>query len=414
MGKNPRDDTRMGKLKTKPRRLTRIDLREDIVRAKVGRVDRDKGVIYGVKILGLESVNDRRYTKDALVKARPLYEGIGVYVNHPEKPNDPRAVRERFGRLVNVRLETDGLYGDLEYLKAHPDAALVTEAAERMPEQFGLSHNAKGEGKEEDGLFVIEEIVSARSVDVVTEPATTGGMFERRTMKTIKIKQLFENSWKKFARKTTKRPRLAAFMKRLVEEDAYDLMEEEPADTEAVPEDHEDALKEGFRASIAHLVDQCLDEGGDGAKECLKKIKELVTAHGKLSAGDDAAEDDMEEEEPAKKDQDAGKEAEKKEKEEAEEQRRDHARLKRKDKARDLCEEAGVTCDKALLEILMHLPDEKAMKRAIEREKGKKPAPSGSSGPRSGASGNDGGASGNADLTEGAGTPEGFLAVLMN
>ena len=40
----------------------RVSLREDLVRlGKPERVDRDAGILYGVKILGLESVNKRRY-----------------------------------------------------------------------------------------------------------------------------------------------------------------------------------------------------------------------------------------------------------------------------------------------------------------------------------------------------------------
>lgn len=39
------------------------------------RVDRDAGVIRGVKLLGLNSRNGRRYREGALVEAIGLYEG---------------------------------------------------------------------------------------------------------------------------------------------------------------------------------------------------------------------------------------------------------------------------------------------------------------------------------------------------
>ena len=393
----------MARTRTKPRK--KVDLGEDIVRGKAHKVDRERGVILGVKILGLDSVNGRRYTLEAIRAAQPMYEGIGVYVNHPTKPNDPRGVRERFGRLVNVRVEADGLYGDLEFLKSHPDANLIAEAAERMPEQFGLSHNAKGEGEDDSsGLFVVHEIVNARSVDVVTEPATTEGLFEQVNMKHT-IKSLLESSWKKYAKRCTKRPRLTAYMKRLIEEDAYDVMDKQ--EEGEAPKEHEEALKEGFRASVSHIVADCLD-GNEDPKECVKKISELLKAHDKLSGGDDEAEDDMEEEEPEAKDKEkeSGKEAEEKGEKETEEQRR-LRELEAKDNARDLCEEMGVTCDKVLLEALMHLPTEKARKRFLEREKAKSKT---TAGPRSGV----GGSGKTQDTLEGIGTPEAAMQMLLN
>lgn len=397
------------RLRTKPR-LTH-DLREDIFRSgKKLRVDREKGVVYEVKILGLESVNGRRYLAEAARDAIPMYEGIGVYQNHPKQPNDPRECDDRFGWLENVHVGDGGaLFGDLHILLPESDLAKkIFKAAEEKPDLFGLSHNAKGEGKEIDGVFVVEQIISVRSVDVVTEPATTGGLQEQRNGKmAIKIKQLFENSWKRYAKKTTKRPKLAAIMKRLVEDDEYDVMDKE-TEGEEVPADHEAALKEGFRASILHLVDTCLDSGGDDAKECLKKIKELVSAHGKLTGGDDQPEDDMEEEDPQGKEGDKP-EGEKKEKE-AEEQRKRLRELEAKDSARELCEEMGVACDKVLLEALVALPDARARKRFLEREKGRTPAKGGNGGgARSGADGGNGGGSSGKHVLD---TPEAIMAAL--
>jgi hypothetical protein len=164
-------------------RNTTTILLEDLVRGGKPAVDRKAGVIKGVKILGRESVNGRVYTEDAIRQAHAdrLYEGVAVYTDHPAHPNDPRPVRAKFGRLVNVRVENGELFGDLEYLTSHADAPAIAEAAERMPDAFGLSHNAKGDGEEDrDGLFVVHRIVEVRSVDVVTEPATTRGFFEHR------------------------------------------------------------------------------------------------------------------------------------------------------------------------------------------------------------------------------------------
>lgn len=400
----------MARAKLKLRRRT-IDLYEDIVRGQRKlRVDREKGIVYGVKVLGLESVNGRRYLPEAIRDAVGLYEGIGVYENHPRQPNDPRACNDRFGWLENVQVGEGGaLYGDLHILLPESELAKkVFKAAEEKPDLFGLSHNAKGEGENDtDGIFVVRKIVDLRSVDVVTEPATTGGLLEQRGKRVmaIKIKALFENSWKKYAAKCKKRPKLAARMKRLVEDDAYGVMDDDaPADVAEVPADHEEALKDGFEASVSAIVKQCLD-GEEEPGECIKKIAELLKAHDKLAGGDDAEEDDVEEEEeePGKKP------PEDEDKKETEEQRR-LKQLERKDKARDLCEDMGIVCDKVLLEALTALPDERAMKRLLEREKGK---PAGGKGnpPRSGATGGSGKQT-QATL-EGVDTPEGCLAALL-
>lgn len=173
------------------------------------RVDAQEGIIRGVKVLGLESANTGRtlgldaavfgdaldlpysYSREALAKAAPLYEGLGVYVDHPEfsytadgarlwKQRD-RKTAERFGRLANVRVTESGLYADLEYLRSHPLAPLVVEAALRMPEMLGLSHHASGRPALVGGRIVIEEIVDVRSVDIIGErPGTTQGLFESR------------------------------------------------------------------------------------------------------------------------------------------------------------------------------------------------------------------------------------------
>lgn len=412
MGNAPRDDPGMVRTKAKPR-TKRVDLREDIVRGMEplpqgrARVDREKGIIYGVKILGEKSLNNRRYTPEARRQAVEdrIYEGLAVYEDHPAKPGDPRPVRSKFGRIVNVRLYQGDPYGDLEYLKSHPAAALICEAAERMPEQFGLSHNAKGEGEDLDGEFVVYRITDARSVDVVTEPATTDGFFEQRAMKTIKIKQLFESSWKKFSRKTTKRPRLAKFMKELLEDDAT-MSGETTGD---VPEDHEEALRGGFQAAIGSVVEDCLN-GGD-AKAGIKRIGELLKAHGKLTEGDDEQSDDMEEEEPGKKEDnpDAKGKADEK-KDEAQEQRLRIDKIERENLINKEARKAGVVLDDDLMESLLSVSDPKAIKKLLEREKAKKPAANGG-GPRSGAA--DGGGK-QQDTLEGVDTPEGFLAALMH
>ena len=47
-------------------------------------VEREAGVVRGVKILGLTSRNGRVYPAAVLEQARGLYEGAKVNVNHPK------------------------------------------------------------------------------------------------------------------------------------------------------------------------------------------------------------------------------------------------------------------------------------------------------------------------------------------
>jgi hypothetical protein len=384
----------------------RCSLAEDVVRglAPLGsgerRVDRDKKLIRGIKILGFKSINGRRYTPEAIVEAykQHLYEGIAVYVNHPDRPNDPRAIGEKLGRAINIQLIEGELYGDLEYLESHRDAALVCEMAERMDDQLGCSHNAIGEGEDDaDGIFVVRHITEVRSVDLVTEPATTRGLFEQQGRKpvAIKIKQLFENSWKKYARRVTKRPRLAAYMKALVEEDEEEMMDEDVPGEEEVPADHETALRDGFEAAVGKIVADCLD-GDEDPGECIKKIAQLLKAHHKLTGEPDREEGDLEEEEE-----------EEPKKEEAEEQRKRITRLERENLIHREAGKLGVTPDEVLMEALQSAPSDKQVRRLLEREKerGGNANP-----PRSGAGGDD--PTKKATL-EGVDTNEGFLAALL-
>ena len=149
-------------------------------------VDRDKGIIKGVKIIGFNSQNGRRYLPEALKEAVPLYEGIKVNIDHPEKgPTQQRSSHDRFGKFINVRfVESEGIYGDLLYLKNHPLAESVCEAAEReeMNDVFGMSHNAQGEGTvDKNDIFVVSRITEVRHVDLVADPATTKSLTESQS-----------------------------------------------------------------------------------------------------------------------------------------------------------------------------------------------------------------------------------------
>lgn len=151
------------------------------VSARINSVDREAGVLKDVKVLGYESANGRTYSREAVAKARGMYEGRPCNINHGHRgASGDRAVSDRFGMLRNVRAVESGLIADLHYLKSHALAPVVIEAAERMPNAFGLSHNVEGRVRSERGKSIVDEIVKVHSVDLVSDPATTKSLFEGR------------------------------------------------------------------------------------------------------------------------------------------------------------------------------------------------------------------------------------------
>jgi SPP1 gp7 family putative phage head morphogenesis protein len=174
----------------------RRPIHESVLSGRGIRVNREAGTIANVKILGLVSENGRQYLPAAIQAAKKLYEGVHVNIDHPkDSPDQQRSAYDRFGKLTRIRwVEGEGLYGDLVYLKTHPMAERICEAAERMPDAFGMSHNAQGEGEEnKDGVFVVSKIVEVRHVDLVADPATTKSLSESKMLEATAGP--FANNW---------------------------------------------------------------------------------------------------------------------------------------------------------------------------------------------------------------------------
>lgn len=143
------------------------------------RLNRDAGILQGVKILGLESKNGRVYRPAALERAIDLYEGARVNVNHvPHAPHAPRGYEDRIGAVRNVHTRGDGLYGDFYFNPKHQLAEQLLWDAEHAPENVGFSHNVLARTSQHDGQTIVEEITRVQSVDLVADPATTRGLFE--------------------------------------------------------------------------------------------------------------------------------------------------------------------------------------------------------------------------------------------
>lgn len=182
-----------------PRRIT-----ESYTSQSPLRVDREAGVIHGVRILGpvskntygLKDVDATEYAKTAHDDVRRLYEGKACNLNHVRDKKTNHVVEDAFGKFGNVStlVESDGpvTRGDLHYLKSHEMANRVVEDVERGLGVYGLSHDAFAGREHVDRKrrrLVIESITSVNSIDLVLGAATNRNLWESQeqpTMKTLK------------------------------------------------------------------------------------------------------------------------------------------------------------------------------------------------------------------------------------
>lgn len=137
--------------------------------------DRSQSLVRNVVLLGTESRNGYRYTREAMQQAVPLYERRPVFIDHPEAQPTQRKLRNYAGQVLHPRFENDRLRGDLKLLG--PNAGWLLELIEAAPRDIGMSHvvlarrSAQGE--------TVEQIDRVLSVDIVAFPATTHSFREQ-------------------------------------------------------------------------------------------------------------------------------------------------------------------------------------------------------------------------------------------
>ena len=339
-----------------------LALSEDVSFGGGLSVDRKAGIIRGVKVLGHHSQNGRQYTPEAIRQAASLYEGAMVNIDHPDgEPTEQRSAYDRFGKLVRVRyVEGKGLFADLEYLKTHPMAARVCEAAESMPEAFGMSHNAEGEGEKNiEGVFVVSKITEVRHVDLVADPATTKSLSEgvstmaSRSVRTKKSRRMSEGD------KDTE-------MENDMDMDKKDMPEEDD-------EKQDTSLAEAIRPSILAVI------SGNQTDE--EKADAILAIYAAADQEDDEmdsmeAEDDEKPIEEEEGDPDYGKKDDEKSKMESRQRHRrslsgqiaqlrsELNRSKREAATRELCESVSLPADKILVADLMAMPSDVAARHA--------------------------------------------------
>lgn len=253
--------------------------------------------------------------------------------------------------LRNARIDGGAIRADLHYLRGNPLAESVADDAARNLGCFGLSHNASA-GRESirDGKYVVESISQVRSVDLVTRPATNKNLFESQgNPMTITLKTILESRMAKLSR--AKR----AWAKNLLEDGDMPGMDA-PMDAPMGSDmdapsggDPDELLKQGFRAAINAVLD---DDGMDAASK-LKKIKELLMTHEKLT---DSKEPDMPSESEPMDD----------EKDTPESIRTELKQLRAEKTVNDLCESMQFVPTKPQKKALVALADDAARKDLIE------------------------------------------------
>jgi hypothetical protein len=257
-------------------------------------IDREKGIIKGVKILGESSGNPPpnnnvypRQTRERLCEQ--LKDGARVYIDHAPRsaPEDARSYRDAIGAHKNIREGGDGLYADFHFNPKHALAEQLLWDAVNAPECVGFSMASKcGRDSMRDGRRIIEDIAwDARrhSFDLVSRPATTRAINESLGSPPVKkkIRDLIESL------KAT-RPGYSRALREMAEAGIMspDAEADDPGMKGAEvtePADHEAALKTGFEGAMLAVL---RDEGMD-MKAKLKKLKEIMTAQEKLTGSSD-------------------------------------------------------------------------------------------------------------------------------
>jgi len=147
------------------------------------QVDRAGNMLRNVKLLGKHSKNGREYSEQALNDAARLYHNAPFYLDHPTKKElqereGVRSVNDLAGRVVTARRVGDAVFGDIQVLEREPVKSLVFALAEQMPKMAGNSHRVQAKVRAGERGDVVESVSRVFGVELVTDPATTAGLFE--------------------------------------------------------------------------------------------------------------------------------------------------------------------------------------------------------------------------------------------
>ncbi len=257
------------------------------------RIDREKGIIRGVKLLGLRSKNKRSYdTRGVQESAIKLLPNSAIYIDHPKEASSSRSYRDKFG-VVGKKVEYrpgEGFFGDIHFNPKNQVAEQFIWDVLYAPNTFGMSINSSvryaNDGRpDKTGDKVVESIDMLRSVDVVTRPGTADGIFESEEdimdLKTLREKhpELVTELLAQKSKDATEQAELDAAKKEAAELKAkLDALESESAKrklTEAVTVEITKVL-EGveIEKTILDSIVECACEMGESTR---KKFTEVLS-----------------------------------------------------------------------------------------------------------------------------------------
>ena len=160
-------------------------------------------------LVGPKSINNRIYASDVLRRAVKdgLYDGVPIFLDHEEK------IQTLVGRVTRAYWDEDKncIRGDIEIYDS-PYSSIIDIIINVFGGEFGFSHVVEAEVDEdkESGKEYVKHISKVKSVDLVTDPATTKGINEvqERVMNAIRnvIKESRIRKLKECGENTTQKP----------------------------------------------------------------------------------------------------------------------------------------------------------------------------------------------------------------
>lgn len=142
------------------------------------KYDEDDNLIRNVCLLSSISKNNRKYLDEALNNVVSLADGVKIFCDHPKRGEAVRSVKDVIGAIESPH-RTDGkIYGNLRVLSSHKN--WIFALAKETPNLVGMSIVARGRispERDSEGREQVESVKSLSSIDLVSEPATTSGLY---------------------------------------------------------------------------------------------------------------------------------------------------------------------------------------------------------------------------------------------
>ena len=238
----------------------------------VGRIDKDAGVIHGVSVINLGEARGHGLHVDRTCMGQLLEIGnnssrVPMRISHGSGPT------ETAGYITNFKIANDQLRGDLHLLKTHPQRAQILELAESIPGGVGLSCAFRGV-PEELGGKKYARVAKLNSIDLVSTPAVTDGLFEEGSL---------DNDVQCMDNPTTDQPAneiedlRAEFGEKLADLENFqrELVTGFSEVLEADEQDAQEEVDELTDSEIEAVIDELIEEDGSEFDEGSSEFEEL-------------------------------------------------------------------------------------------------------------------------------------------